>query len=192
MKCGAKAVSHQTTTFAWAPQWIGWVLGLTIVAGMICVPVAIILRLVMTKRMRVDVPLCARHQNPWLLSLITMWGGLTVLVVLAVATAVLVALWLNKLLGSSLEALPILTLVATLFYFPVWAVIASIIAQRTIHASLITPEEIRLVSVSRPFADAVYEEEDDAFRRRQSRRAPARRVDKDEPEDGYTDRRGER
>ena len=35
MKCGAQAVSHPMTRFSWAPQWIGWILGLTIVAGMI-------------------------------------------------------------------------------------------------------------------------------------------------------------
>jgi hypothetical protein len=164
MKCGAKAESHQTTCFSWAPQWIGWILALTIFVGLIFLPIAIIVRLVMTKRMWVDVPLCERHQNPWLLSRLTMWGGLAVQVLMVVLTIVLFAMQPGK--PASPEPLSIIAFMATLFYFPVWAVVASIIAQRTIHASLIKRDTIRLVSVSRAFAEAVYDAEDDAYRLR--------------------------
>jgi hypothetical protein len=173
MKCGAPAVSHPMTRFSWAPQWIGWILGLTIIAGLIFLPIAIILRLVLTRRMWVEVPLCEQHQNPWLLSRVTMWGGLAILLLLAVLTAVLFVVQSGR--STSPEPLPIVAFVVTLFYFPVWAVIASIIAQRTIHASVIRDNAIRLVSVSRVFADAVNDDEDEAYHRRRRRATDIRR-----------------
>jgi hypothetical protein len=167
MKCGARAVSHRMTRFSWAPQWIGWILGLTIFAGLIFFPVAIILRLLLNRRMWVEAPLCERHQNPWLLSRITTWGGLAVLLLLAVLTVVLFAVQAGR--GAGPEPVSIIAFVITLFYFPVWAVVAAMIAQRTIHAGLIRDDAIRLVSVSRAFAEAVYDEEDEAYDRRRRR-----------------------
>jgi hypothetical protein len=173
MKCGAQAVSHPMTRFSWAPQWIGWILGLTIFAGLIFFPVAIILRLLLTRRMWVEAPLCERHQNPWLLSRIATWGGLAVLLLLAVLTVVLFAVQAGR--GTGPEPVSIIAFVITLFYFPVWAVVAAMIAQRTIHAGLIRDDAIRLVSVSRAFADAVYDDEDEAYRRRRRRTTDIRR-----------------
>jgi hypothetical protein len=190
MKCGAEAATHRPTTFSWHPQWISWILALTLIAGAICLPIAIILALVMTQRVRVEVPLCGRHQHPWLASQIALWGGLALLFVLIVVTIFLFAVGPGK--GSSLESLPVIAFAFTAIYFPLWAVTASVIAQRAIHAALITPREVRLVSVSRQFADAVYDQEEDAYRRRQRREIPRRDIRGDESEEGYTDRGGHR
>jgi hypothetical protein len=190
MKCGAEAATHRPTTFSWHPQWISWILALTLVAGAICLPIAIILALVMTQRVRVEVPLCGRHQHPWLASQIALWGGLALLFVLIVATIFLFAVGPGK--GSSLESLPVIAFAVTALYFPIWAVAASIMAQRAIHAALITPREVRLVSVSRQFADAVYDQEEDAYRQRYRADAPRDRMRGGEPDEGYTGRSGPR
>src|SRR6266478_3526907 len=58
MRCGEPATTHKNRNFSWYPPWIG----VTILAGLI---VYVILVAVLTKRMRVSVPLCDAHKNHW-------------------------------------------------------------------------------------------------------------------------------
>src|SRR5262245_2698918 len=60
MKCGAPSSVRKKRTFSWYPPWVGVLL----LAGL--VPFVIV-AVILTKRCRVVVPLCAQHKNHWLM-----------------------------------------------------------------------------------------------------------------------------
>ncbi len=189
MQCGAAATSRRTTTFYWHPQWIGYILLLSILAGLLFLPVALLLAVVLHKTQQVDVPLCDRHRHPWMAQrIVLLGGGLVLLLFVAVAG---VAFVLAGSLNNPLGLVGIGLFAVSVFYLPVWLLTAAIIAQRSIHAGLITDREIKLIAVSRDFADAVLDAEDRP-RRRGRYAERERRDDADDPDDRYSDRRNER
>src|SRR5258708_4549686 len=66
MCCGAPAAVRKERTFAWQPPWIV----VLVLAGLLPY---IIVSLILTRRKRVAVPLCERHQGHWAWRL---WTGL--------------------------------------------------------------------------------------------------------------------
>jgi hypothetical protein len=185
MRCGAPATCSQVSTFRWHPQWISYILALTVCVGLILLPVALILAAVLNKSMRVEMPLCDRHSHPWRWQRIALYGGLIVLVGLIAAT---VGAFLLAKPNDALGIIGTLLFLITLLYFPVWLVVAAVVGQKSIHAAGITDNSIKLVSVSREFADAVMDEEDDAYRARRFRRGeraerPRKQWEPDDRED---------
>jgi hypothetical protein len=60
LRCGAPATLHKSKTFSWHPPWV-YVL---LIAGLL--PFAIV-AIVLTKRRRVEAPLCEQHKHHWLI-----------------------------------------------------------------------------------------------------------------------------
>ncbi len=190
MRCGAAATNSLLTTFRWHPQWISYILALTVCAGMIFLPIAIILAFALAKTMRVEMPLCDRHRHPWRVQQIALYGGLLMLVgLIAVTIGVLLLSKANDAMG----VIGTLLFVITILYFPVWLVVAAVVGHNSIHAAGITESSIKLVSVSREFADAVMDEEEEAYRERRVRRRERgeRQQKQGKPEDRIK-RRGDR
>jgi hypothetical protein len=187
MRCGGAATNSLVSTFRWHPQWISYILVLTVLVGLIFLPIALILAAVLNKSMRVEMPLCDRHRHPWRWQRIALYGGLLTLVGLI---TVMVALFALSKANDAIGVIGTLLLVLTLLYFPIWLVVAAVVGQNSIHAAGITEHSIKLVSVSREFADAVLDEEDEAYRaRRLRRRDRAERQQKRSESDDPIERR---
>src|SRR5579871_4414997 len=73
MRCGAPATVVRSRKFSWQPQWVIVLLFFGLLPYLI---VAIIL----TKRARVEVPLCDTHKNHWRWRLFFLIGGPLILV----------------------------------------------------------------------------------------------------------------
>jgi hypothetical protein len=185
--CGAEATHTRSTTFWWHPDWIAYILVLTLCVGMIFLPIALLLALILHKTKTVELPLCDRHRNPLLAKHVAMWGGLAVLVLLMAVTSLAFAL--SNIKGAEfLGVVGVALLVLTLGYFPIWLVTAAIVGQRAIHAGSIGDRFIRLVGVSRQFANAIEDQEEDRPRYRDDFDEPRRRHRGEGRDEGYTDR----
>jgi hypothetical protein len=190
-RCGEKAVARPYKTFSWHP---GWVLVLILAGLLIYVIVAVIL----TKRMSVRLPLCARHRSYWRNRAIFIYGGLLAIVLLGVLSIALVAAQAPRgadnmfglvCLGSGGLAM-------------VWLFAVAIMQVISIRPAEITDNSITLIGLSRAFVDAVREdrrggelEDEDSYdrprrkrprdvdeeRRVQRRRAPDEEDDRPRP-----------
>jgi hypothetical protein len=190
MRCGAPATNSLVSTFRWHPQWISYILVITVLAGLIFLIVALILAAVLSKTLRVEMPLCDRHRHPWRWQRIALYGGLLMLIGLIAAT---VGVFVLSKPNDALGVIGTVLFAATLLYFPVWLIVAAVVGHNTIHAAGITDSSIKLVSVSREFADAVMDEEEDAYReRRIRRRERAERQPKQREADDRIERPGDR
>jgi hypothetical protein len=186
MRCGHEPVVDKSKTFSRHPSWV-WIL---LLAGLL--PFAIV-AVILTKRMRLEVPLCQRHRFHWglrqasvLLSLLGVFG-------LAVVLAVLT---------NSEAGRPPLLPSAVWMVLPVcaigWLIFALVVSLTTIRAVEITDYSITLTGVDQRFADAVDEYETfleagerdraDRWNEHRRRRSP-RDSDLYEAEDDYNRQR---
>ena len=155
MKCGAPSSVHKNKTFSWYPPWVGVLL----LAGLI--PYLIVAAIV-TKRCRVEVPLCDQHKSHWLmrqlLVLLSLLGLLALGVVFMIAGAAAsdAAAASNK--GSGNNPVFAFLCVGWLVLMLGWIILAVIVQYTTIRPSEITDTSIRLTSVSEVFAEACDEE----------------------------------
>jgi hypothetical protein len=180
MRCGADATRHKSKMFSWYPPWV-----IVLLLGGILpyVLVAVIL----TKRMRIDAPLCQRHRFHWgsrqaliLLSLLGVLGLIVLLVVLTTARQ-----GQQPLLPSAAWW----TLPAA---FLGWLILIVVVQTTTIRPVEITDYKMTLTSVSPAFADAVREYEmtwrrgpRDAGERWSDRQARRPRADDGPPPDDF-------
>jgi len=146
LKCGAPAALRKNKTFSWYPPWVAVLL----LAGLI--PFAIV-ALVLTKRSRVEVPLCEQHTGHWWKRQLLVIG--TLLVLLGGGFAVFLATVDNK--GNDLSGLVCMGWVVLMIG---WIVLAAIVQYTSIRPKEITDTSITLTGVSDVFAEA-YEEESD-------------------------------
>src|SRR5437660_11736174 len=79
MRCGAPATLVKAKTFSWQP---GWLL-LLILLGVVGLVLFLVLSLTLSKRMRVQVPLCERHRHHWAMRNGLTLGGLVLLLAFA-------------------------------------------------------------------------------------------------------------
>src|SRR5262245_59256427 len=84
MVCGQAADKHVRKTFSWSPPWI-------ILTVLIAWPVAVLLMLVIRKRMTVEAPVCERHRGYWWKRQLLIWLPLVVFVAAAVVCGVIAA-----------------------------------------------------------------------------------------------------
>jgi hypothetical protein len=158
MRCGHEPVVDKSKTFSRHPSWV-WIL---LLAGLL--PFAIV-AVILTKRMRLEVPLCQRHRFHWglrqasvLLSLLGVFG-------LAVVLAVLT---------NSEAGRPPLLPSAVWMVLPVcaigWLIFALVVSLTTIRAVEIRADRWNEHRRRRSPRDSdLYEAEDDYNRQRRTR-----------------------
>jgi hypothetical protein len=146
MKCGAPAEVRTDKTFAWYPPWV-------YVLILVNILVFAIVALVLTKKKRVPVPLCAAHRNHWLWRQLALVGGFVLLVVLIVLFVVVASNtrprggedYTGWVCGGGVAALV------------VWLIAAAVLQTSAIRPTEITDHSITLTNVSKAFVRA-YEE----------------------------------
>ncbi|HEY7313795.1 MAG TPA: hypothetical protein VH643_30880 [Gemmataceae bacterium] len=149
MKCGAPSSVRKNKTFSWYPPWVGVLL----LAGL--VPYLIVAAIV-TKRCRVEVPLCDQHKSHWLMrQLLVLLSLLGLLALGGVFMGVAIAAS-DK--GSGNNPVFGFVCVGWLVLMVGWIVLACIVQYTTIRPSEITDTSIRLTSVSEVFVEACDEE----------------------------------
>jgi hypothetical protein len=171
MRCGAPATLVRKRTFSWMPPWVG----VLILAGLL--PYVIVAS-VMTKRMRVHVPLCDAHKNHWVWRAWVTYGGLAVL-------GGLLILWIALMIAldrpgqrDRSDAVMGFSCVGLLIVGVAWLIVIVILQNSAIRPSEITERSITLIKVSERFAEAVRDEEEDEegpYRDEERRRPPRRR-----------------
>jgi hypothetical protein len=183
MKCGAPSAGEKVRRFSWYPQWVL----LLLVAGLWP---ALIVSLILTKRITMPVPLCAAHLNHWRWRSQLIWFSFVGLIVLGIGSLVL-----TTNLGRRGEELT--GLVCGLFSVLglAWLITAAIVQSTAIRPSEITDHRVSLSGVSEQFADRLREHhqqlaaediEEEPRRRRRSADRPRRRRDE---EDEYFEER---
>lgn len=149
MKCGAPPSVRKSKNFSWYPSWVGVLL----LAGLIPY---VIVAAILTKKCRVEVPLCDRHKNHWLMRQLLVLLSLLGLLVLGVGTAILAGVMSDK--GSGNEFFSGMACFGWFILMIFWIVLACNVQFTTIRPSEITETFIRLTSVSKDFAQACDEE----------------------------------
>ncbi|HWG41460.1 MAG TPA: hypothetical protein VN688_01655 [Gemmataceae bacterium] len=148
LKCGAPAALSKSKNFSWFPSWV-WVL--LFVCGL--VPFAIVAA-IMTKRRRVEVPLCEEHKNHWMWRQVAILGGL-LLVLGLVFGGILLA---DNQQGGGNDPLSGFLCVAGPVGLIIWLIAIAILQSTAIRPKEITDTSITLVGVSDVFIQA-YEED---------------------------------
>jgi hypothetical protein len=146
MRCGAPATVNKVKKFSWYPPWIN----ITILAGL---PIAVILALILTKRMTVHVPFCEDHRHHWERRNLIMGLVFLLLLAMAIGAGFLSANVHNDALIAIAWIAVAVALLALL--------VCVIVAQSTaIRPTEITDRSITLKGVDQAFADAVMDERD--------------------------------
>jgi hypothetical protein len=141
MRCGNSATVYKQKQFSWHPSWV-------IVLILVNIVVYIIVALALTKRLRLDAPLCQRHRNHWLGRGLVTWLSLLALICLIIASAI----ELPEIIGPGNLSL---IFFGGLFAFVAWVIMAVILQQTSIRTVMITDEEIALVGVAPEFKEAM-------------------------------------
>ncbi len=168
MRCGEPATVQKNRTFSWYPPWVA-------VTVLLSPVIFIIVAAVLTKRMKVSVPLCDAHKSHWSIRVI-------IILLSFVALLALVAMDIALSQSEYVNILIIATVVAGLG----WLVLIAVLQSTSMRPTEITDRRISLRGVAKSFADAVLDQGD---RRREEEesyyddRPPRRRR-----EEGYDDR----
>src|SRR5437868_5984208 len=123
MVCGAPATVRRNKQFSWQPQWVP----ILILGGLLPY---LIVSLILTKRQRVETPLCDRHASYW-------WLFPTLLVVSFLAifgVGFVVFALLNAAVqnGPGNSDLPGFACLATVLALIVWVIVAVVMQYRRI------------------------------------------------------------
>jgi hypothetical protein len=146
MRCAAPSTTIRSRKFSWHPQWV------TVLLFVGLLPYVIV-ALILTKKARVEVPLCDRHKHHWLWRLLFLAG---VPVVLVVGTFLLWLLLSN--LGGQIRDSASFVWVICASLFILWLIAAAIMESLSIRPEEITDTTISLSGVAKAFRDA-YEDE---------------------------------
>jgi hypothetical protein len=146
MRCGAPSSLLRYRSFSWHPGWVA----ILLLVGLLPY---VIVALVLTKRARVDVPLCDKHKNHWLWRLLFLLGC----PLLIGGGGVILAIALSSLEGPPKDASGwVCAGCGLLFVF--WLIAAAIIESLSIRPVQITDRTISLSGVSKDFVQAYKEE----------------------------------
>ncbi len=150
MQCGEPAAVRKSKNFSWFPPWI-WVL--LFVCGLL--PFAIV-GMIMTKRRRVEAPLCEEHKNHWLWRQLLVVGSL--LGVLAIGFIAWIVLINNEGNRGGDDALAGILCGGSVILLIGWIIMAAIVQSGSIRAKEITDTSITLAGVSEVFIQAYQDE----------------------------------
>lgn len=146
MRCGEPAHAWKAKKFSWCPSWV-------IVLLFAGVPVYVIVALLLTKRMKVRVPLCEAHQGHWFKRDIFNLCYLVFIVGLVVGTIMIPSsLGVSKATQDTLFGWACLSTVLALV---VWIVIYAVVDSQMIGPKEITDRGITLKGVAPAFVTAL-------------------------------------
>lgn len=161
MRCGDDATTTRKQTFSWYPPWVN----ILILAGLL--PWALV-AMILTKKMRVEAPLCDRHAGHWFRFKLFAWVGLLGMVAVFFAGVVMAA---ND--GPRASDLSAGVMIAGGVGFFVVLIAAAVWQMTLIRAAEVTDDDICLKGVSQEFREALREQrraerdrDDDRPRRR--------------------------
>jgi hypothetical protein len=166
MKCGARATTEKLKRFSWQPPWV-YVL---LLAGLLPF---LIVALILTKRMRVPIPLCAEHRRHWTWRGWLVGGGFFAIFLLGLGTMILLSATDN---GPQRREDAVFGFVCFGFLglALVWLIVAAIVQHTAIRPTQITDYDITLTNVAPGFVKALLEEDREGAERRARRRQAAR------------------
>ena len=130
MACGQPSATHKNKNFAWYPKW-------TLLLIFVHVLVFAIVASLLTKRMRVDVPLCDKHSGYFWKRLVLILLSCLLLALIGLGGGILVA----DQFGN--DAAGIVCLGASVLFL-LWLVMVVVIQQTMIRAKEITDRSITL------------------------------------------------
>ena len=146
LRCGNDATTFRRRQFSWYPGWVN----IFIIVALL---VWLILALILTKKMRVTVPMCDRHVGHWFRFNLFLYGGLIGMLALLIAGAALSA----SQDPNFKEIAPAVMIAAGVGFLVV--IIAGAIWQlNTIRPVEITDDDIKLTGVSEEFRSALREQ----------------------------------
>jgi hypothetical protein len=179
MVCGQPAVAHKSKNFAWYPKW-------TVLLIFVHVIVFAIVASILTKRMRVDVPLCENHRGYFWKRTVLILLSFLFLTVLAIGGGIVVADQFPNDAGG-------IICIGVSGLFLVWLILAIIVGQTMIRPREITERSITLIGVCDDFVAAfkemkAHDDFDDDFDDDSPRRRRRYRDDDDLPHPPRDDR----
>jgi hypothetical protein len=148
MRCGEPATLVKTKKMAWFPRWV-------FLLFLVHLLVLVVVALILTKRARLQAPLCEQHRWHWLVRQV--FVGLSLLG-LAVYVAGLVAFFMNAAPPQADQLAPFVIL-GGMSLFAVWLIAIIVLQSTAIRAAEITKTHILLAGVSEAFVQAVEEAE---------------------------------
>jgi hypothetical protein len=151
MRCGQPAVVLKYRRFSWCPQWVY----LLLLVGLI--PCAIV-ALILTKRKKLNIPLCEAHKNHWLWRQLVVVGGFLAFIALGFAAMVLMGSQQGGRRGDDVAGFICLGAAGLGL---VWLITAVIVQQTAIRPTKITDRAITLTNVSKEFVQAFLRPGDD-------------------------------
>jgi hypothetical protein len=172
MCCGDASTTLKTKSMSWCPPWVG----VLIVAG--ALPYVIV-AMIMTKRARVQVPLCDRHHGHWLYRHLIVWGLFGFLLLLSAAAGLIVAI----LPGRHQDTIGPFACIAGLVFFVGWLIVLIVAQSTAIRPKEITQDEIVLQGVSDAFVEAVQTADEERRARRKKKRA--RVIEQDDDDEAF-------
>jgi hypothetical protein len=141
MSCGAPATVHRSKNFSWYPSWVVVIMIFALLPGLI-------VAMVLTKKMRIDAPLCDAHRRHWSMRTAVILLGFLGCMFWTIAAAVNA----GDFRANDLETL-------ILFSIPVvilaWLITTVVLLSTSIRASEITDRDITLTGVSAGFIEAL-------------------------------------
>src|SRR5436309_595580 len=140
LRCGQPADARQEHVFTWHPDWVYWLLALSIFPYFL-------LRPWLTRRWEARVPLCRRHRRHWRWRRAVGWAG-------AVTSAGLAAVGLWLVLAQA-SFTGLLVLLGGCYGLIAWLIVTLVLHQTSIRASAIDGDRMTLEGVSPKFAEAL-------------------------------------
>jgi hypothetical protein len=148
MRCGEPATIVKTKKMAWFHRWVYLLI-------LVHFLVLVIVALILTKRARLQAPLCEQHRWHWLVRQV--FVGLSFLG-LVVYIAGVIAFFVNAAPPQADQLAPFIIL-GSVVLFVVWLIAIIIFQSTAIRAAEITKTHILLAGVSETFVQAVEEAE---------------------------------
>jgi hypothetical protein len=148
LRCGEPATVAPIRAFAWYPPWIIVLL----LAG--AVPF-VIAAAILTKRVRMPVPTCARHKNQAIIFHVASIAGIVFLVLLGFGSMVALV---NSPKGGVAERLTGFSCIGSVVALLVWWAVVAVWGSKLVRPSEITDHSITLAHVAESFVAAHQEQ----------------------------------
>ena len=150
MCCGAPATVTKTRDMSYVPQWV---------AVFSVIPILyVLMATIMTRKARVQAPLCDEHQGHWLKRTLWMWG-LFLLFGAISGGGFLIAMSLQDG-GRPNDSLAGISCGGGVVLFLVWLIVVIVLQNTAIRPEEIDYEYITIKGVSQEFVDAVLDRGD--------------------------------
>lgn len=162
MKCGEPSTVVKTKNMSWCPPWVG----ILILGGLLPY---LIVAMILTKRTRVQAPLCDQHKGHWFNRALVVWGTFVLFGAICLGGFVLAGAMNNgggrrgdDIFGFACAGSVVLGLI--------WLIVLIVAQNTAIRPKEITDKDITLTGLSQEFVDAVEDQDqDDRPRRGRSR-----------------------